>query len=304
MSSSSKLHRFYKGGWNAMSAKDTAVYYDGAWHDPCSGTKTLWHYKDGAWHKFPCGELIYFNAYPNDWEAAERIQAVDVSGAILTHIPEGVNSQRNGDLYDGGYHSEPSFPSTVEFGRIDGTQTLVQIVEGRPTTWHETWATFNVGSRPSGDLITLGLGLASGAAKYTLVFDTDGPTLSVFDNETNTQLFTQTNADFIGGGMRVQDGGTEITIFSNTPGDGGRWNWSLIGTVTIGASFNGSSSRYEIDKTGPDSFFGGIYWGRGPVWVGLPPAQDSKITAFTVSTLAFWDQGPRFENIPPKIGRA
>lgn len=60
----SKLHRFLQGGWNAMSKADTRIYYEGAWHDPCSGPRTLWHYQDGAWHKFPCeGAKILYSLY-------------------------------------------------------------------------------------------------------------------------------------------------------------------------------------------------------------------------------------------------
>jgi hypothetical protein len=84
----SQLQRYRSGGWGAMSDAGSWVYYGGAWHNPCSGPKTLYHYEGGSWQEFPCPPAaipdIQIGAFPSVNSFNQAVAGLKSDGSAVT----------------------------------------------------------------------------------------------------------------------------------------------------------------------------------------------------------------------------
>lgn len=79
-------YRYQGGAWQPLAVSEGRLFYDGAWHSPCDGPKTLWHYVNGAWVEYNCGpplNFIYFFGYPDVNENSQRVQAIKPDGSTI-----------------------------------------------------------------------------------------------------------------------------------------------------------------------------------------------------------------------------
>jgi hypothetical protein len=119
----SKLHRFLNGGWNKMSAADTRIYYEGAWHDPCAGPKTLWHYENGTWQKFPCGERVLFSAYPQDFSSIAFVGLLNSDGSVFSENGQTVLPLTTSEHGYGGERDIRAFAFSRDYSTVYGGRT-------------------------------------------------------------------------------------------------------------------------------------------------------------------------------------